>query len=462
MTLRRFLLTLAAVALPVGALAAPAQAQPRASGGAGGVPPIHFESFTLENGLRVLVHEDHSTPIVAVNLWYDVGAAHDPPGRSGFAHLFEHMLFQQTEHLPPGTFMSIVQGAGGVLDATTALDRTNYYQILPSNRVNLALWLEAERMARLVVDSANFTREREVVKEERRMRIDNQPYGQALLALDSIAMDWAPYKRPAIGSMEDLDAATPADARAFYEAYYGPNNATLVVAGAVGTAQVRQLVEEYFRAIPRGAEPPPLPPLPATPRTDGERRVTMAAPLATLPLLISGYNIPPRNHDDTYALQLLNRIFSQGESSRLHERLVRQEGAALAAFSILNNRKGPGTVIFGVLPNQGVPVERVEALLHEEIQRLQRDGVTPVELQKAKNQLRTALVSERLRVAGRAEALQEARLYLGDPAEVDRVLDRFDAVTGQQIRDVARRYLTAANRTTIVAAPPAVAGAGQE
>jgi predicted Zn-dependent peptidase len=422
--------------------------------GAQAVAPIEFREFTLPNGLRVIVHEDHSTPVVAVNVWYDVGSAHEEPGRSGFAHLFEHMLFQETESLDAGEIMRMIPAAGGSFNGTTNSDRTNYFEILPANRLNLALWTHRERMAKLRVNAENFAREREVVKEERRRSYENSPYAEALgVTLDTLLNDWPPYDHPVIGSMEDLDAATVDDVRRFYERYYVPNNATIVIAGDVTVAEVRRLVEQYFGDIPRGPELPPLPAPTPTPRTDGERRVTVEDKLATLPLLAMGFNIPPHDHTDTYALQLLSSVFSEGESSRLHRRLVKEERAALQVASFLNSRLGPGSFLFYALPNQGVELERLEALIAEEIQKLTEEGVTERELQKAKNQLRSGQIMGRQTVFSKTQSLHHYRRYHGDPGEINRDLDRYMAVTADDIRAVARKYLTEANRTVMTVVP---------
>jgi predicted Zn-dependent peptidase len=441
-------LGLAALALAFLAGAGTASAQQTA-------PPIDFKTFTLDNGLHFIVHEDHSTPLVAVNVWYDVGSANEPPGRSGFAHLFEHMLFQETENLEKGAIMELIPAAGGNFNGTTNTDRTNYFEILPSNRLNLAFFIHAEQMAKLKVTDENFQREREVVKEERRMRIENQPYGVALgETLDTLMQDWKPYKHSVIGSMADLDAATTDDVRAFYRDYYVPNNATIAVAGDVTVAEVRKLAEEYFGSIPRGPEIAPLPPATATPRTDGERRRTMEDRLATLPLVAQGYNIPPHEHHDTYALQLLASIFSTGESSRLNQRLVKDEKAALMVQSMLNSRLGPGAFFFYALPNQGVEVGRLEALIDEEIEKLQADGVTERELQKAKNQFRMTQIRQRQTAYGKSEALQHNRRFHGDPGAINTDLKHYLAVSVADIRDVARKYLVPANRTVIRVLPP--------
>jgi predicted Zn-dependent peptidase len=417
------------------------------------LPPIPIDTFSLDNGLRVVVSEDHSAPVVAVNVWYHVGSANEEEGRSGFAHLFEHMLFSETENLEPGAMDRLVTRAGGVYNATTSNDRTAYFEVLPSNRVNLALWLHAERMARLKVTAEAFETQREVVKEERRMRIDNQPYGQAQLVLDTLSQTYAPYRHTVIGSMADLDAAETSDVATFYERFYVPSNAVLTVVGDVTAADVRALAEEYLGDIPGGRRAPDLPPFPATPRSDGERRAVVDDPFAQLPLLWVAYTIPPASHSDQYALDLLSSIFSVGESSRLRERLVNTERAALDLVSFVDRRVGPGTFRLGALPNQGVTIDRVEALVQEEIERLRTDGVSERELQKAKNAQRAALVAERLTVQSKATALQQALMDHGTPYRVNQEMGLYEAVTQDDIRRVAMSYLVPENRTVVVARP---------
>ncbi len=434
----------------LGLVVAPLRAQDAA-------PPIDFETFTLDNGLTVIVHEDHSTPIVAVTMWYDVGSAHEEEGRSGFAHLFEHMLSQETENLEQGELRRLVTGAGGTRNATTNNDRTAYYEVLPSNRLNLALWLHAERLGRLQVTKENFEREREVVKEERRLRVENQPYADAAQTLDTLVADWPPYNHTVIGSMDDLNAATAEDVRAFYRKFYVPNNATMVVAGNVTVDQVREMAEAYLGDIPRGSDPPPLPEFTPTPRTDGERRTTVEDDLANIPAYIAGFNIPPISDEDSYALELLSSIFSQGESSRLHQRLVKQEQAAVVVFSQLDSRLGPGLFFFAALPNQGVDIERIEALIDEEVGKLKTEGVSERELQKAKNQLRSNRIMGRQTVFSKADELQRYRYYYGDISHINEDLNRYLDVSVDDIRQVARKYLAPVNRTVVIVVPAAAA-----
>ena len=417
------------------------------------LPPVPIDTFSLANGLRVIVSEDHSVPVAAVNMWYRVGSAHETPGRTGFAHFFEHMLFEETENLGNGDFARLVNNAGGNYNGTTDTDRTAYFETLPSNRVNLALWLHAERMARLVVSERGFENQREVVKEERRLRIDNQPYAQASIVLDSLATDYEPYRHTPIGSMEDLDAATTEDVQGFYERYYVPNNATLAVVGAVTTDQIRALAEEYFSAIPRGEDVPPLPEPPPTPRTDGERAASVSDEHAQLPFLYMGYNTPPAGHPDLYPLSILSAVFSVGESSRLHQRLVKQDELAPVVVSALQQRLGSGLMLFGSLPHAGGDIEEIRGVIEEEIEKLKAEGITERELEKALNQQRAAQVASRMTVSAKANILQSFALTFGDPFEVNNAMARFEAVTAADVLEAARKYLVAENRTVVVARP---------
>ncbi len=426
------------------------------------VPDLDIDTFTLANGLVVIVSEDHSTPIVAVEMWYRVGSAHEPPGRSGFAHLFEHLLFEETEHMADGEFGRLIQRAGGIYNGSTTTDRTAFNELVPGNRLNLVLWSHAERMARLRITDDDFETQREVVKEERRLRVDNQPYARSQLSVDTMAMrDYPPYRHTVIGSMDDLDAASSDDARDFYRRFYAPNHAVLAVVGDVTTQQVRSLVEEYFGDIPRGPDLPELPPAPAAPRTDGERRRIEEAPTAQLPLIWMAYNLPPATHPDHPALALLAQIFSTGESSRLRRRLVTDERAALDVIAQVDRRMGPGLLLFGAVPNQGVEIARLEALIDAEVQQLVVEGVSERELEAARNQVLTGAVTQRMTVASKAALLQAYTLYYGAPHGVNRDLRRFEEVTPDDVRRVAATYLVVDNRTVVVAQPPHRAASGR-
>lgn len=425
------------------------------------VPPLPLETFRLDNGLRVVVSEDHSTPIVAVEMWYHVGSAHEPQGRSGFAHLFEHLAFEDTEGMADGDFARLITRAGGVYNGATDADRTAFHEVLPSNRVNLALWSHAERMARLRIGEDDFVTQREVVKEERRLRVDNQPYAASRLSVDTVAFrDYAPYRHSVVGSMDDLEAASVDDARDFYREFYAPNHAVLVVVGDVRAHEVREMVDEYFGDLPRGPELPVLPPAPPAPRTDGERRRVESDALAQLPLVWMAYTLPPAAHPDHRALALLTQILATGESSRLRRRLVTDEGAALDVVAQVDRRTRAGLFLLGAAPNEGVGADRIEGLLDEEIARVAVEGVTLTELEAARNQLLTGAVTERMTVEGKASLLQRYVLYYGSPDRVNQDPARFHEVTSEDIRRVAATYLVAANRTVVVVEPPRAAGDG--
>jgi zinc protease len=417
---------------------------------------ISFEMYELDNGLRVILAPDAEATTVAVNLWYDVGSRNEPRGRSGFGHLFEHLMFQGSENVERGQHMQMIERAGGSMNASITEDRTNYFQTLPPDRYNLALWLEADRMRSLNITDENMRREIEVVKEERRLRIDNSPYGTAQLQ----AFYYAPYDSTScfayahsvIGSMEDLDAAQLDDVQRFFDLYYAPNNATLVVAGAFDTAEARGLIEEYFGPIPRGQDPPPVE------CTDAFRglpvRQTIDDPNARLPGMMISYGAVQTGHEDSHAITLLASILGQGESSRMHQRLVRGEQAALQAQTFASLRRdGPGIFMVFALTNQGVEPSTLERLVDEEIARIRDEGVTEEELEKAKNRYRANAVRGRQSSMGRAEALQWHNHFLGDPGAIRTEMERYMAVTRDDIRRVAGRYLTEQNRAVIVAMP---------
>jgi zinc protease len=437
-----------AVLLLAGALPATAQQAPQP----GDIPHV---TYRLDNGLRVILAQDRTLPVVAVNVWYDVGSRNERPGRSGFGHLFEHLMFQGSQNVARGEHMQLVQRAGGNLNASITEDRTNYFQTLPPDRYNLGLWLESDRMRSLQITHENMRREIEVVKEERRLRIDNAPYGTSQLEMFYYAPYDAstcfPYGHSVIGSMEDLDAAELRDVQEFFATYYAPNNATLTLVGDFDMEEARGLIQEYFGGIPSGHQPEqvrctePFSHLPV--------RRTMNDGNATLPALWISYGTVSADNPDSYALTLLATILGGGESSRLHQRLVRQEQAAVQAQALASRRRGPG--LFGVIAiaNQGVEAARLEALIDEEIARIRDQGVTAAELERAQNQARAQAVRGRQSAMGRAEALQWFAHFHGDPGAVRTDLERFMAVTREDIRRVANRYVVNNNRAVIVTQP---------
>jgi predicted Zn-dependent peptidase len=422
-----------------------------------GTTRIAIDSYALPNGLKVQLVEDHSSQVVAVDLWYDVGARNEHKGNTGFAHLFEHMMFQGSEHLKKTEHSNLIERAGGQDNASTQYDITYYWQVLPSNRLNLALWLEAERMRSLAVTPENLKNQIETVKEERRLRVDNPPYAKAIwegtLQAFSPATCFS-YGHSLIGSMDDLEAAKVEDVQAFFKQYYAPNNVTLTVVGDFQPAAAKQLIADYFGGIARQ----PAPPVPACeqPFNSGALRTRLTDPKATLPAVLSLYRIPPTSHADYPALDLLSTILGQGESSRLNRVLARETKAALAAQALVNPfgpRRGPGMFFALGIANQGVPIDSVEKLLAQEVERVARDGVTEEEVTKAKNQFRFTKVNERQRAFALAEAVQYAALYLGSPEAVNTDLDRYMRVTAADIKRAAAAFLRLDNSLTITIVP---------
>ncbi len=413
---------------------------------------VEYEEYTLDNGLRVVLSEDHSVPVVAVNVWYHVGSANEEKGRSGFAHLFEHMMFQGSENVAKGDHMKLVSDAGGSMNGSTTTDRTNYFETLPSNRLNLGLWLEADRMRSLAITNENFENQRETVKEERRQGIDNQPYGEAFLVSDTLGYDGWPYDHTVIGSMDDLNAAQVSDVKAFFDRYYCPANAVLVVVGDIDPAKTMEMVKQYFGDIPAGEKA--TFPTWDEPLNKGERRKIVDAPKANVPALFATYLVPPHNHPDSPALALLSSLLAEGESSRLHKRLVKDEEAAFAVFGFIDGRMGPSQFRLIAASNAGVDIETCSTLMDEEIEKIKKEGITPAELEKARTKFKADFISGRQTVMQKAEQIHHYILFHGDLAVINSDLDRYLAVTAEDIQRVAGTYLRTDNRTMVVAAPP--------
>jgi len=425
--------------------------QPRAQAGR-----IAYDSYTLPNGLTVVLSEDHTVPVVTVDVWYHVGSANERMGRSGFAHLFEHMMFQGSAHVKKSEHMQFVERAGGSMNGSTTEDRTNYFETLPSNRLNLGLWLEADRMRSLAVTQANLENQRQTVEEERRLGVDNQPYGRAFEEGPTLPFDSATcfaYSHSVIGSMTDLDSARVEDVQAFFRQFYAPNNAVLAVVGDFDPAEVRQLVQRYYGDIPRAEAAAPV--TCQARYGSGARRFEMTDDKANLPLVALLYRVPQKNDPDAPALDLLSTILAGGESSRLNLRLVRQEQAAMQAFGYTDLRRSAGLLMVAAVDNQGVAASRVEQLLNEEVDKVRNDSIPQAELTKAQNQYRAAVVRQRQTSMGVAEALQSALWFDGSLEDANADVQRYLAVTTADLHRVAQRYLAPENRLTLVVNPPA-------
>jgi predicted Zn-dependent peptidase len=381
-----------------------------------------------------------------------VGSGYEEPGRSGFAHLFEHMMFEGSENVGPTEHFHHVANAGGTMNGSTTQDRTNYYETLPANRLNLGLWLESDRMRSLVITSEKFENQRETVKEERRQRVDNQPYGEAFLVSDTLCYDYLPYSHTVIGRMVDLDAAEVEDVQRFFDKFYQPRNAVLVIVGDIDQKKTMEMVEEYFGDIPGGEV---IPKLEGTePLNKGERRQVVDSPKANVPAIFVGYIAPPHKHADSPALSLLSSVLVDGESSRLHKRLVKQEEAAFGVFGFVDGRLGPSLFRLIAASNAGVDISVCEELMQEEIERIQKEGITEEELEKVKIQFKSDFISGRQTVMNKAEAIHHYVFFHDDLSEINTDLDRYLEVTTDDIKRVANKYLGKANRTVVVAQPP--------
>lgn len=448
--------TILAALLAAAPLGAPlAQATPKATAQA----RVAIDTSSLANGLRLQLVEDHTSQVVAVSLWFDVGARDEVKGKTGFAHLFEHMMFQGSAHVKKAEHSQLIERAGGRDNANTQYDITRYYEEVPSNRVNLALWLEAERLRSLAVTPENLKNQIEAVKEERRLRVDNQPYGKAIWESTYPMFDPATcfgYGHSLIGSMDDLNASQIGDVQDFFRRYYAPNNAVLTIVGDINRAQVKALVAEYFGGIPR--QPDPQRPTCTVRFSPGMQRTVVHDDKATLPAVMALYRVPEASQADYPALDLLNSILGAGESSRLNKALVRDAKVALGQQTYLNAfgpRRGPGFFLALVIANQGVSADTLDAKLAAEIARVAQQGVTEDELTKAKNQYRASKITERQRAFDMTEAIQYATFYLGNPNAVNTDLQRYADVTTADIRRVAAKYLAPANALVVTILPGA-------
>lgn len=412
---------------------------------------MKFSDRTLPNGMRVLSAPDSSSPTVAIQVWYHVGSKDDPQNRSGFAHLFEHIMFKSTKNMKSEMMDRLTEDVGGFNNAFTADDVTVYFEVVPSNYLETLLWAEADRLAALNVDDPNFKSERDVVKEEFRQGILAPPYGRFFYLLQQKSFAEHPYKRPGIGSIEDLDAASLKDVQEFHTTYYRPDNATLVVVGDFDQKQFDAWVDKYFAPIPKPNRPLPRVQV-KEPDRKAEIRFTEYGP-NELPAIGLTYLTPRQADADSDALRVANAILSSGESSRLYNSLVYQQQLAAEASSSTDTREDVSLFVLTVVLSEGKKVEDAEKSLLAEIRKLQDTPVSAAELEKAKNQIITEQLRQRETSNGKALALGEAAVLLGDPARVNTDLARLQAVTAADVQRVMKKYLTDANRLVLYYLP---------
>jgi predicted Zn-dependent peptidase len=424
------------------------------------LPNTFIEQFTLDNGLRVVLSEDHAVPVVSVAVYYDVGSRNEKQGRTGFAHLFEHMMFQGSENVPKAAHFQYISNAGGTMNGTTSSERTNYFETLPANQLPLALWLESDRMRSLKVTQENLDNQRSAVQEEKRLRYDNQPYVNAYLRLMEMTFKNPANAHSTIGSMEDLDAATVEDVQEFFRIYYAPNNAVLSIVGDFETEEARALVEKYFSAIPR-QQPPPAVDVSEPPEVAGGEE-TYLDKLAPAPAFALGWKIPPRRTTEFYSLALASDLLFEGDSSRLYQKMVKGEESVIRIEGGIDERRGPSGLFVFALPKPGNDPAQIRRTVMDELKRLATDGPTSEEMEKLRNGLVNDTVRSRQSSLYRAQRLAEYALYDGDPQLFNTELERYLQITPDQIREAVALYLDTDNRVVIDIVPLAGISAEEE
>ncbi len=417
---------------------------------------VDLKETRLANGLRVITVEDHSAPVIAVAVTYNVGSRNEKQGRTGFAHLFEHMMFQGSENVGKSEHFMLIQNNGGTMNGTTNEDRTNYFEALPANQLELALYLESDRMRSLEVNQTNLDNQRNVVQEERRIGLDNAPYGKSGETQQELMYDNFAYKHDTIGSMADLNAASVEDVRAFFKMYYAPNNAVLTLVGDFKTADALATIKKYFEVIPRQADPPPVDM--SEPEQKAERRASVDDLLARLPRVAVAYKTVPGNTPDFYALQVLANALGGGSSSRLNQKLAREKEMVTNIGSNAQETRGVGGFFVTATLRPGVKTDDVESAVYEEIARLQKEQIADWELQKAKNGARRNFINGLQSSLARANSIGQYAVYYGDPNLINTRLDKVAAVTKDDVQRVANKYLVQTNRTVVITVPKAGGG----
>ena len=415
------------------------------------LPPLEIEEYSLSNGLRVVLNPDNAIPVVSVAVYYNVGSRNERADRTGFAHLFEHMMFQGSENVPKAGHFQHVMKAGGTMNGTTSSERTNYYETLPASQLPLALWLESDRMRSLAVTQENLDNQREAVKEEKRLRYDNQPYGQIFDLINEMIYKNFANSHSTIGSMDHLDAATVEDVQEFFRIYYAPNNAVITLSGAFEPETAKGLIETYFGDIASQPLPPPLdvtePPEVAATYKEWEDK------LAPFPAFLIGWKIPQRRTPEFNALYLAGKVLYDGESSRLYQKLVKGEESVIQLFGFTDERRGPSSIFIGAIPKPEEDLSKIRETIMNEIHDLATHGPSTEEMEKLENQLLNDSVRLRQSSMSRAQQIAEFALYDGDPTLINTELDELLSVTAEQIRMAAAHYLNTENRALLDVVP---------
>ena len=412
---------------------------------------IQFEKYTLPNGLKIILHEDHSAPVVAVTTLYHVGSKNEDTARTGFAHFFEHLLFEGSDNIKRGEFDKYITNAGGALNANTSQDRTFYFELLPSNQLDLGLWLESERMMHAKVEQIGVNTQREVVKEEKRQRMDNRPYGSFLTEMLKRAYKVHPYRWAPIGSMEHLNAAELEEFIKFYKTYYVPNNCVLSIAGDINIPELKKKIEAYFGPIAKGSYPINRPNV-KEPPLGGEVRDVIYDNIQ-LPAVFHAYRAPKQGGNEYYAFNILSNLLSGGESSRMNKSLVDAKQLAAAAQSVPFFNEDEGLFIALAIANVGIKADTLEKNMDSVVNDLKINLVTEREFQKVKNQITTELVNSKATMAGIAESLANNEVYFGDANLINTELEKYNKVTRQDVLNVAKKYLNKDNRVVLYYLP---------
>jgi len=412
---------------------------------------IPLKEFTLKNGLRVIISEDHTAPTYSICITYNSASRNERQGRTGFAHLFEHMMFQGSENVGKGEHFILIQNNGGNMNGSTSQDRTNYFETLPANQLDLGLFLEADRMRALAINQANLDNQRKTVQEERRLGVDNQPYGKTYEVILETAYDNFAYKHSVIGSMADLDAATLQDVADFFRIYYAPNNAVLTLIGDVKTDEALAKLKSYFESIPE--QPAPPEPDMTEPEQKGERRKTIEDQFAPTPRIDIIYKIPQGNTPDWYALSLLGNVLTSGQSSRLYQKLVKEKEVAVSVYGGAQERRGPSTFNLTINVRPGKDFAEVEKLVYDELEQLKSQPAADWEMEKVRATLRRQRAQMLQGTLYRSILIGQYAVFYNDPNLINTIEENFNKVTKDDLQRVAKTFLKDTNRTVITTVP---------